>query len=732
MIRSRTGRGNYLKLKVNFLPEIIQLSKEVRNLKNLGFRVPLAIVNKAHQANQLYPFAISLIESVRTYERSLEKMEERQNIVLLVAGLRKDVQQLISEGVGLVWESYKLDPYVQRLAEMVVTFQEKVDDLLVIEGEIDIDVRSLETSVYSANTFHDILNKIQKAVDDLSLHAYSNLHAWVARLDEVVEEKLAARLQAGIQAWTKVLEGKEEAEMDLDMDTDAPATPAHAPGGDPQIKKQTHDIRITNQIMYLYPCIEDCRYNILQQLFAWQAIVTSQNRIQSTRYQVGLDRPITQTYKDLLTKLPGGSNVLENAYSIIEKTIKEVKGYVEEWLRYQALWDLQPDALTTKFGEDIGAWMKLLNDIKKSRATFDTSESKKEFGPVVIDYAKVQSKVSLKYDSWHKDALSKFGALLGSEMGAFHTNVAKARGDLEQQTIDSASTSDAVSFITYVQGLKRKMRGWEKQVDIYREGQRILERQRFQFPTQWLHVDNIDGEWGAFNEIIRRKDASIQNQVNSLQVKIIAEDKAVEGRTMDYLTEWEKNKPVEGSLRPDAALQKLALFESKYTRLKEERDNVTKAKEALELQESGPASANEERMLVGWEELQDLKGVWNELNRIWEQIDEMKDKPWLSVQPRKLRQQIDSLLSQLKDLPARLRQYASYEYVKKLLQSYQKVNMMIVELKSDALKERHWKTLCRQLRVNWVLSELTLGQVWDIDLQKHEGAVKDVILVAQV
>jgi hypothetical protein len=46
----------------------------VRNLKNLGFRVPLAIVNKAHQANQLYPFAISLIESVRTYERTLEKV----------------------------------------------------------------------------------------------------------------------------------------------------------------------------------------------------------------------------------------------------------------------------------------------------------------------------------------------------------------------------------------------------------------------------------------------------------------------------------------------------------------------------------------------------------------------------------------------------------------------------------------------------------------------------------
>jgi len=103
----------------------------------------------------------------------------------------------------------------------------------------------------------------------------------------------------------------------------------------------------------------------------------------------------------------------------------------------------------------------------------------------------------------------------------------------------------------------------------------------------------------------------------------------------------------------------------------------------------------------------------------------------LSVQPRKLRQQLDTMSNQLKELPARLRQYASYEHVKRTLQSYTKVNMLIVELKSDALKERHWKQLMKQLRVNWVLSDLTLGQVWDVNLQKNESIVKDVILVAQ-
>ena len=103
--------------------------------------------------------------------------------------------------------------------------------------------------------------------------------------------------------------------------------------------------------------------------------------------------------------------------------------------------------------------------------------------------------------------------------------------------------------------------------------------------------------------------------------------------------------------------------------------------------------------------------------------------PWLSVEPRKLRRQIDNLLAQMKELPPHHPRYASY--VRKTLQSYGKVNVLVTELKSDALKERHWKQLMKQLRVNWILSDITLGQVWDIDLQKNEPIVRDVILVAQ-
>ncbi|XP_073783095.1 cytoplasmic dynein 1 heavy chain 1 isoform X2 [Danio rerio] len=731
--RARGRTGTVLKLKVNFLPEIITLSKEVRNLKWLSFRVPLAIVNKAHQANQLYPFAISLIESVRTYERTCEKVEERVSISLLVAGLKKEVQALITEGISLVWESYKLDPYVQRLAETVFNFQEKVDDLLLIEEKIDLEVRSLETCMYEHKMFTEILNRIQKAVDDLNLHSYSNLPIWVNKLDIEIERILGVRLQAGLKAWTQVLRGQMEDKADVDMDTEAPQV-SHKPGGEPRIKNIIHELRITNQVIYLNPPIEDCRYRLYQEMFAWKMNILSLPRIQSQRYQVGVHYELSEEekfYRNALTRMPDGPSALEEAYNAVKENVSEVEQYVKVWLQYQCLWDMQPENIYNRLEEDLNKWQALLVQIRKARGTFDNAETRKEFGPVIIDYGKVQSKVNLKYDSWHKEVLSRFGQMLGNNMQDFHSQISKSRQELEQHSVDTASTSDAVTFITYVQTLKRKIKQFEKQVDLFRNGQRLLEKQRFQFPPSWLYIDNIEGEWGAFSDIMKRKDTAIQQQVANLQMKIVQEDRAVENRTTDLLADWEKTKPVAGSLRPEEALQSLTIYEGKFGRLKDDREKCAKAKEALELTDTGLPSSSEERVQVALEELQDLKGVWSELSKVWEQIDQMKEQPWVSVQPRKLRQSLDGLLNQLKNFPARLRQYASYEYVQRLLKGYMKVNMLVIELKSEALKDRHWKQLMKRLHVNWVLSELSLGQIWDVDLQKNEMVVKDVLLVAQ-
>ena len=75
------------------------------------------------------------------------------------------------------------------------------------------------------------------------------------------------------------------------------------------------------------------------------------------------------------------------------------------------------------------------------------------------------------------------------------------------------------------------------------------------------------------------------------------------------------------------------------------------------------------------EELHDLRSAWGELAKIWEQIYELKEKPWISIVPRKIRQSLDGLLQQLKNLPTKLRQYAAYDHLQRVLKGYTKVRV---------------------------------------------------------
>ena len=90
--------GTQLQLSVNFDPQIITLFKEVRNLLWLGFAVPHTISNPAKDAKRVYPHAVSLMETVRTYSQTVVKVHKNPGIVALVAEFRNDAQLQITKG----------------------------------------------------------------------------------------------------------------------------------------------------------------------------------------------------------------------------------------------------------------------------------------------------------------------------------------------------------------------------------------------------------------------------------------------------------------------------------------------------------------------------------------------------------------------------------------------------------------------------------------------------------
>lgn len=91
--------GNRLELAVNFDQQIVTLFKEVRNFLWLGFQVPHSVISVGKDAKRVYPFAVSLMESLQTYRQTLLKLKPFEDeIGPLIAIYINNVREHLSKG----------------------------------------------------------------------------------------------------------------------------------------------------------------------------------------------------------------------------------------------------------------------------------------------------------------------------------------------------------------------------------------------------------------------------------------------------------------------------------------------------------------------------------------------------------------------------------------------------------------------------------------------------------
>ncbi|KIJ38518.1 hypothetical protein M422DRAFT_258888, partial [Sphaerobolus stellatus SS14] len=458
-------RGGGYQLAVNFDAQIITLFKEVRNLLWLNFQVPHATSNMAKDAKRVYPHAVSLMETVRTYGQTLDLVEKNGEVEMLVAEYRNEAQSMVAKGMNLKWDyfvnAYDTTRYipapdgrdnrhiqfVREFASVVSVLQDKTNTLIDLYKEINRTVEDLSTCPYTFEAFSELISKIQAAIDRLNLEGYSNLENWVAQLDARIEDILLQRLAQIIQLFCTEFDRRDDGDTRRDTALrditnkrrgDKKQKDDKHLEGNLTLKPIIHEIRIQNQVIFLDPPIEYARQTWIKQLHEWFGVVCGLRRIQSSRYEIGLQMQggytAETTYTSLLTRFD--EPTLTRPFTLIESKVQQLKEYVAKWLQFQSLWDLEAEYVFNRLGEDLKLWQQLLTEIKRTRSTFDTSETQKSLGVCIIDYEQVQSRVNAKYDAWQRDILSRFGVKLGNAMKDVHALITKARNELEHQSIE--------------------------------------------------------------------------------------------------------------------------------------------------------------------------------------------------------------------------------------------------------------------------------------------------------
>ena len=737
-----------LELGVNFDNHIIALFKEVRNLTWLHFQVPHAVSNVSKEAQRVYPFALSLMESVTTYLSTSRTIQSIPEVARLLAGYDKDVQMLFAKGVPLRWESFvhtydmhvhaKADggsnggvaavrsdskhvQYVRDLSTSVALLQNKTTSLHQVDKTIKLAMTTIKTCGYDSKTFEAQLDAIQNGVDKLSLENYVNLPTWVADLNSELRALLEDRLDAALRHWTETFSDSTSHEDHVVQQAPDSAYQVSFP-------EVSVEIMMNNQTIFIEPPLSFVKASWLSHLEEWLHVLCNLRLVKASRYHMSVAASLSQTDATFSDLAQGSTQSLEKALGAVDGRLGDMSDYLDEWYRYQSLWDLRSDHLDETLGEDLSQWHNLLQEIRHARSTFDTSANRKNFGNVSFSYEQVQSKITQKYDQWQYEVMTKFGNLLGARMSEMLTELKRSRAELENQSLEASSTAQAVAFITTVQHCKRNAILWEADVDIFRQGQTTLSRHRYSFPTDWLPASQVSDEWDAFQEILSRKSKLVEDQTDALRAKITTEDAIITERVATTTAQWSEQKPVSGTIPPQEASAQLQIFQTRLQKLQSDVDTVSKAKEAL-----GMPYSKDDKLASILEEVHDFMSVWSALSTIWQSINDLRESLWNSVQPRKIRQSLDGLVKMTKDMPSRMRQYAAFEHVQTILRQLLKANALLADLKSDAIRERHWIKILKTLRPSQRYSDvaMTLGDVWDLQLIANEQRIREIVIHAR-
>jgi dynein heavy chain 1 len=145
-------------------------------------------------------------------------------------------------------------------------------------------------------------------------------------------------------------------------------------------------------------------------------------------------------------------------------------------------------------------------------------------------------------------------------------------------------------------------------------------------------------------------------QVPVLQARVSAEDKTASKQMQELLADWNKDKPLSGSLNPPQAMEVLTKYELSLTKANVHQDNLIRAKDALGLAHSIQTTDVVECL----NELSDLKEVWEAVMQPYEALEAIKDTPWATAVMRKVRSSLDNLLASMRSLPNRIRQCDAY------------------------------------------------------------------------
>ncbi|EPY85817.1 hypothetical protein CB1_000348015 [Camelus ferus] len=422
--------------------------------------------------------------------------------------------------------------------------------------------------------------------------------------------------------------------------------------------------------------------------------------------------------------------IIEQAVMIpqnVHRILVNLMKYLQKWKRYRPLWKLDKAIVMERFAakkppcvaydEKLQFYTRIASEVMRHPLIKDEHCVRLQLGPLAHT-------VQESARSW----VFSLGRLLNESAKEELHNLHEEMEFLAKNLKKSPSTLEDLKFVlATIAEIRSKSLVMELRYRDVQERYRTMMMYNF-FPpdAEKELVDKIESMWlNLFNDSVNVEHAlgGIKRTFTEItRGEILNYRQQIE----DFAKRFYRQGPGSVGEDLDTGVELLATFEKEVMKHEKNRQELANAEKLFDL----PITTHPELLKVQ-KEMSGLKTIYELYGGLKVAKEEWSQTLWINLNVQFLQEGIEGFLKALRKLPRQVRNLSVAYHLEAKMKAFKDSIPLLLDLKHEALRDRHWKELMEKTGVVFEMTEtFTLENMFAMELHKHTDVLNEIVTSA--
>ncbi|XP_036382121.1 dynein heavy chain 10, axonemal [Megalops cyprinoides] len=732
-----------VRYKVNFAPELKEIISETKYLEQLGYPVPKLARNVALQEVKFIRYVNGLKNLVNHHHELMDSLNDAE--FNLLTEQITELRRVMSSGHRrLNWNALGIWEYMNRCTQATSKFESLVNQILKNERDIDIKLQAIDSAdlfklpvmdkgddLPGVKKFCELIESERAKDVNLLSRKYTAISPLLTKMESLIMHTntgKAKRMTYYYAYWEKKVFDALIKMVVRNIQTFNAALMGNVPLFRIETILSVPDIILNPKNSEVYKlimhCVRDC-VTSTKKFVRWMHGTCIECPPQNVE---GEDEPVVLSFYGDVSQHP---LVNERAMAVsqnVHRLLSSVGVYLNRWKRYRPLWKLDKAIVMDKFASKRPSCV--LYDEKLQFYTRVSHEVAlqalvKNEHCIRLNLQPLARAVQEHAQAW----VSSLGRLLDeSAREALYS----LRNELQQLSENLKKSPDTLEDLKFVLGTISDIRAMSLAVEMrfrdIQERYRTLKIYNVEAPQEELDMANSIGQlWLDLFAEARTVDRSLGRvkltftEITKKQIDDYKEEVAV------FAESFNVSGPGAVGDNLDEGMRLMLTYEKELAQVESGRQELANAEKLFSLPITMyPELVSVQKEMIGLRQIYEIYKEYKVAKTEWSQT------LWANLNTQLLQEGIEGFIKNLRKLPKDVRSLPVAFFLEGRMKEFKDSLPLLVDLKDEALRDRHWKELMERTGTNFEMNPetFTLENMFAMELHKYGNVIGDIVTSA--